>query len=167
MIYRRIGSYTNGKRCPVKLIAKMCVKFNQGLILLSLQRKINVITSCFTSLLNVYTKKKITMFYSIYSYSSLKPLPLSSVEEVRCRCITIPSSQNGVVYGLSVNAINHIDFNTVFSNFDISNFAVYGTIIIILLVYVILVVILRRKDFQDLNKVFIIIHWFTFMLRCI
>lgn len=112
-------------------------------------------------------QKKITMFYSIYSYSSLKPLPLSSVEEVRCRCITIPSSQNGVVYGLSVNAINHIDFNTVFSNFDISNFAVYGTIIIILLVYVILVVILRRKDFQDLNKVFIIIHWFTFMLRCI
>ena len=93
------------------------------------------------------------MFYSICSYSFLKPLPLSSVEEVRCRCITIPSSQKGVVYGSSVNAINHIDFNTVFSNFDISNFAVYGTIII-LLVYVILVVILRRKDFQDLNKVF-------------
>lgn len=78
---------------------------------------------------------------------------MSSIDEVRCRCVAIPSSQRGVVYGSSFNAINPINFRDAFLAFDPSNAAVYGTIVAILLFYVFLIVILRRKDIEDIDKV--------------
>lgn len=77
---------------------------------------------------------------------------MSSIYEVRCRCVDIPSSQRGVVYGSSF-AVNPINFHKAFLAFDISNTAVYGTIVAILLLYVFLIVILRRKDIEDIDKV--------------
>lgn len=85
---------------------------------------------------------------------------MSSIYEVRCRCVAIPSSQRGVVYGSSFDAVNPINFHDAFLAFDLSNAGVYGTIVAILLFYVFLVVILRRKDVEDIDKVPIyIIYW--------
>lgn len=78
---------------------------------------------------------------------------MSSIYEVRCRCVDIPSSQLGVVYGSSFDAVNPINFRDAFLAFDISNAAVYGTIVAILILYVFLIVILRRKDIEDIDKV--------------
>ncbi|XP_062593518.1 polycystin-1-like protein 2 [Saccostrea cucullata] len=77
---------------------------------------------------------------------------MSNIEEVRCRCPDIPSSQRDVVYGSSFLAVNSIDFDAAFLNFDIGNAAVYGTIIAILVLYCLLVLFLRRKDTEDKEK---------------
>lgn len=52
---------------------------------------------------------------------------------------------------------NLIDFTTIvdFTEFDLNNAAVYGTLICMLCLYVIVVAILRRKDQKDTEKVLI------------
>ncbi|XP_076075845.1 uncharacterized protein LOC143046571 [Mytilus galloprovincialis] len=72
-------------------------------------------------------------------------LPFSTLNETVCRC---PSKTKTLATTFFVTP-NTIDFNNVWSKFDIANAAVYGTLTVLLLLYILLAILLRRKDRQD------------------
>lgn len=72
-------------------------------------------------------------------------MPFSTLNETVCRC---PSKTKTLATTFFVTP-NTIDFNNVWSKFDIANAAVYGTLTVLLLLYILLAILLRRKDRQD------------------
>jgi hypothetical protein len=72
---------------------------------------------------------------------------MSTIQSTVCRCSGQTFSSTFYV------PFNRIDFNTVWSKFDLANAAVYGSLIIVLVVYVIALGILRREDKRDIVKV--------------
>ena len=79
----------------------------------------------------------------------LQVLPFSTLNETVCRCP--PAS--GKFFASSFVTPNLIDFHTVFTKFDASNAAVYGTMIGILILFIVGIVYFRRKDKTDVFKV--------------
>jgi polycystin 1L2 len=77
---------------------------------------------------------------------------MSNINETICRCP--PTSSTGNIFASTFYVPpNTIDFNTVWSKFDPSNAAVYGTVIALLVIYVIAAIILRREDNKDIARV--------------
>lgn len=90
--------------------------------------------------------------------TALQVLPMSTLNETICRC---PSTSSGNIFASTFYVPpNMIDFNTVWSKFDPSNAAVYGTVIALLVIYVIAAIFLRREDNKDAERVgFIDLLW--------
>ncbi|OWF39370.1 Polycystic kidney disease protein 1-like 2 [Mizuhopecten yessoensis] len=76
-------------------------------------------------------------------------LPFSTMNETVCRC----SGETGNIFATTFFVPpNTIDFNAVWSKFDLQNAAVYGTLIGLFFCYVLLCVLARRYDKKDLQK---------------
>ncbi|KAJ8298359.1 hypothetical protein KUTeg_024890 [Tegillarca granosa] len=76
-------------------------------------------------------------------------LEMSSLNETVCRC----KDQKGNVFATTFYVPpNTIDFSTVFSKFDLSNAAVYGTLLCLFVLYFILLVWARRQDKRDIER---------------
>ena len=106
--------------------------FSPGALLLTNNVTVNL--SCLVSNWKRY-------FFQVLSFSTLN--------ETVCRC----PRGSGTFFASSFVTPNLIDFNTVFSKFDASNAAVYGTMIGIIFLYILGVIYLRRKDKTDNIKV--------------
>lgn len=76
-------------------------------------------------------------------------LPFSSLNETVCRC----SPGAGTLFASTFAIPNMIDFHSVWSKFDITNAAVYGTLIAVIVMYFIIFCILRRLDNRDTGQV--------------
>ncbi|XP_062581503.1 uncharacterized protein LOC134243288 [Saccostrea cucullata] len=74
----------------------------------------------------------------------------TSVKTTVCNCPHTSGHQSAFTstFYVQPNLIDHIDF----SNFDVDNAAVYGTLIVMLCLYIILVMILRKQDHKDIVK---------------
>ncbi|VDI63637.1 Hypothetical predicted protein [Mytilus galloprovincialis] len=80
--------------------------------------------------------------------SGCSVLPFSSLNETVCRC----SPGAGTLFASTFAIPNMIDFHSVWSKFDITNAAVYGTLIAVIVMYFIIFCILRRLDNRDTDQ---------------
>ncbi|XP_061191553.1 uncharacterized protein LOC133199700 [Saccostrea echinata] len=74
----------------------------------------------------------------------------SSIETTVCHCPHTSGQQSAFTstFYVQPNLIDRVDF----SDFDVDNAAVYGTLIVMLCLYIILVIILRKQDYKDALK---------------
>ncbi|XP_063447031.1 polycystin-1-like protein 2 [Mytilus trossulus] len=80
--------------------------------------------------------------------SGCSVLPFSSLNETVCRC----SPGAGTLFASTFAIPNMIDFHSVWSKFDITNAAVYGTLIAVIVMYCIIFCVLRRLDNRDTGQ---------------
>ncbi|XP_060073681.1 polycystin-1-like protein 2 [Ylistrum balloti] len=86
---------------------------------------------------------------ALWTSNGCEVLPFSTMNETVCRC----SDETGNIFATTFFVPpNTIDFSGVWSKFDPTNAAVYGTLSCLLVCYVLLCVCARRYDRKDLLK---------------